>query len=386
VPKAEIITIGTELLLGEIVDTNSRYIARALRDEGVDLYWTSTVGDNVARIAAAVKAGMARSEIIISTGGLGPTVDDPTREAIARAVGVEPEFREDLWQQVIDRFARWGRTPTENNRRQAYIPQGAIPVANPVGTAPAFIVETEKNAIIALPGVPREMEHLMQHEVLPYLRERFNLKGVIKARILHTAGVGESQIDELIGDLEAGSNPTVGLSAHAGQVDVRITAKAESHAEANQLIAGVETELRERLGDMIYGADEDTLEGAALENVREKDWKLTVVEAGLGGRLTQRLADIGDSCFVGGEVLTSPPGAEELEEICRNALETKGAGAAFGVALHTGEEKQDLHLVAITPVKTSQFSRSYGGPPLLASLWAVNLCLDYIRRLRTERS
>lgn len=382
--KAEIITIGTELLLGEIVDTNSRYIARSLRDEGIDLYWTSTVGDNVERIAEAVRAGMARSEIIISTGGLGPTVDDPTREAIAEAVGVETEFREDLWQQVIERFARWGRTPTENNRRQAYVPQGAIAVINPVGTAPAFIVETDKNAIIALPGVPREMEYLMQHEVLPYLRERFNLKGVIKARILHTAGVGESQIDELIGDLEAGSNPTVGLSAHAGQVDVRITAKADSHEEANQSIAGVEAELRERLGDWIYGADEDTLESAALENVREKEWKLTVVEAGLGGHLTQRMADVGSPCFVGGEVLTSPPGVEELEGICQKALEARGAEAALGVSLHTGEEKQDLHLVAITPVKTRRYSRSYGGPPLLATRWAVNMCLDYIRKLKAN--
>jgi nicotinamide-nucleotide amidase len=384
VTKAEIITIGTELLLGEIVDTNSRYIARTLRDGGVDLYWTSTVGDNVERIAEAVRAGMARSEIIISTGGLGPTVDDPTREAIARAVGVETEFREDLWQQVIDRFARWGRTPTENNRRQAYIPQGAIPVKNPVGTAPAFIVETEENAIIALPGVPREMEYLMQHEVLPYLRERFNLKGIIKTRTLHTAGVGESQIDEVIGDLETGSNPTVGLSAHSGQVDVRITAKAESQEEANRLIAGVEVELRERLGEMVYGSDEDTLEGAALENIRKKGWHLTVVEAGLGGRLTQRMAGVGDPYFIGGEVLTSSPDVEELEEICRRALEAKGSETAFGVSLHTGEEKQDLYLVAVTPVKTSRFSRSYGGPPLLATQWAVNMCLDYIRRLKTK--
>jgi nicotinamide-nucleotide amidase len=256
-------------------------------------------------------------------------------------------------------------------------------VKNPGGTAPAFIVETGKNAIIALPGVPREMEYLMQHEVLPYLREHFNLKGIIKACILHTAGVGESQIDELIGDLEAGSNPTVGLSAHAGQVDVRITAKADSSDEANQLIAGVEADLRQRLGEWIYGADEDTLENAALENLREKDWKLTVVEAGLSGHLTQRMADVGSPCFVGGEVLTSSPGVEELEEICRKALEARGTEAAFGVSLHTGEEKQDLHLVAITPVKTRRFSRSYGGPPLLATHWAVNMCLDYIRKLKT---
>ena len=383
-PKAEIISIGTELLLGEIVDTNSRYIARALRDEGVDLYWTSTVGDNPERIAEAVRAGLERSEIIISTGGLGPTIDDPTREAIALAMGVENEFRQELWQQVIDRFARFGREPTENNKRQAFIPKGAIPVENPVGTAPAFIVETKKNAIIALPGVPREMEYLMQHDILPYLRERFELKGIIKARVLHTAGAGESQIDEIIGDLEEGSNPTVGLAAHAGQVDVRITAKADSEEEAKNLIAPVETELRKRLGDWVYGADGDTLESAALANMVEKGWKLVVVEAGLGGRVTQRLADTHDSIFLGGEVLTTQPDIEELEQFCQEYMQSKNADACLGVALHTGAEKQDIQLIALTPIKERKFSRSYGGPPLMAPRWAVSLCLNYVRRLRTE--
>lgn len=383
-PKAEIITIGTELLLGEIVDTNSRYIARALRDEGVDLYWTSTVGDNPERIAEAIRAGLERSEIIISTGGLGPTVDDPTREAVALAMGVENEFREELWQQVIDRFARFDREPTENNKRQAFVPKGAIAVENPVGTAPAFIFETKKNAIIALPGVPREMEHLMQHDILPYLRERFDLKGIIKARVLHTAGAGESQIDEIIGDLEEGRNPTVGLAAHAGQVDVRITAKANSEKEAYQLIEPIETELHKRLGGWIYGADGDTLEGAALANMAEKGWKLVVVEAGLGGRVTQRLADTDDLNFLGGEVLTNRPEVEELEQICREFMEHKNADACLGVALHTGEVKQDLHLIALTPVKERKFSRSYGGPPLMAPRWAVNMCLNYVRRLRLD--
>jgi len=327
---------------------------------------------------------MRRSEIIISTGGLGPTVDDPTREAVALAMGVKTEFPPELWQQVQDRFARFGRAPTENNKRQAYVPQGAVAVENPVGTAPAFIFETEKNAVIALPGVPREMEYLMQHKVLPYLRERFDLKGIIKARILHTAGAGESQIDELIGDLEQGSNPTVGLSAHAGAVDIRITAKADDEARADALIAPVEAEMRQRLGQWIFGADDDTLESAALANMAEKNWKLVVVEAGLGGRLTQKLADTHNEIFGGGEVLTTCPTPEELEEYCRRFIENRGADACLGVALNTGPEKQDLHIVVISPVKARTLSRSYGGPPLMAPRWAVNICLDFIRRLRTE--
>ncbi len=380
-PTAEIITIGTELLLGDIVDTNSRHIARALRDAGVDLYWTSTVGDNPERIAQAIRQALARSEIIITTGGLGPTVDDPTRQAVALAVGVETEYREELWEQIKERFARFGREPTENNKRQAFVPQGAIAVENAVGTAPAFIVETERSAIISLPGVPREMEYLMEHAVLPYLRRRFELRGTIKSRVLHTAGAGESQIDELIGDLEEGRNPTVGLAAHAGQVDVRITAKADSFEEANGLIEPIETKLRERLGEWIYGADDETLEGAALNNLNQKGWKLTVVEAGLEGTLTQRLAAAG-GLFVGGEVLTILPTADELRAFAREYLKSRGADACVGIALRRGPEKQSLDFVLITPVKTRTLSRSYGGPPQMAAQWAVNLSLDLIRRLK----
>src|SRR5512135_2170348 len=138
-PAAEIIAIGTELLLGEIQDTNTRYLARLLRDYGVDLYRTTIVGDNVDRIAHAIRESLSRCQIIITTGGLGPTVDDPTRQAVAMAAGTELEFQPQLWDQIQDRFERFGRNPTENNRRQAYIPRGAIAMENPVGTAPAFI-------------------------------------------------------------------------------------------------------------------------------------------------------------------------------------------------------------------------------------------------------
>ncbi len=209
-PVAEIITIGTELLLGEIVDTNARYLALEMRNLGIDLYRKITVGDNIERIAQALSQGMERSNVIITTGGLGPTVDDPSRQAFARAMGVEIEFRPELWEQIQARFRRFGRAPTENNRRQAYVPQGAIAMENPVGTAPAFIMETAENALIALPGVPREMEYLMQNRREPLPAPALPLTGMIKARLLHTAGVGESQIDDLIGDLEKLDNPTVG--------------------------------------------------------------------------------------------------------------------------------------------------------------------------------
>ena len=379
-PKAEIITIGTEILLGEILDTNARFIARALRDEGIDLFRKTTVGDNVNRIAEAIRQALERAEIVITTGGLGPTVDDPTRQAVAQALGVETEFRPELWEQIQARFKRFGRAPTENNKRQAYIPKGAIAVENRVGTAPAFIFETSERAIVSLPGVPREMEHLMEHAVLPYLRERFELRGIIKARLLHTAGVGESQIDDRIGDLETLSNPTVGLAAHSGQVDVRITAKASSEAEADERIAEIEAILRERLGDWIYGAGEETLEGAALRTLGKKGWKLAVVESGLGGELVRKLAGQAGP-FRGGEVFTERPEPEELQAFMESYRQARGADVGLGVAVYPDGEKQDIYLALSTPEGKREYRRSYGGPPAYAPRWALNLSLDLLRRL-----
>lgn len=377
---AEIITIGTELLLGEIIDTNAPYLARSLRDQGIDLFRKTTVGDNAQRIAQVVREGLERADIILTTGGLGPTVDDPTREAIALALGVETEFRPELWEQIQARFRRFGRLPTENNRRQAYVPRGAIAVENPVGTAPAFISETNNRAIIALPGVPREMEYLMQNAVLPYLRERFQLKGIIKARLLHTAGVGESQIDDRIADLERSNNPTVGLAAHSGQVDVRITAKAESAAAADEMIARVEKLVRDRLGDWIYGADQDSLELAVMQALQRRGWHLAVVEAGLGGELIRRLA-AAQGPFVGGEALPRTPGRDELLAITDSYRQARGAQVGLGVTIQPGPERIEVYMVLITPEGDRQVSRPYGGPASYVARWAVNHCLDLLRKL-----
>jgi len=379
-PSAEIITIGTEILLGEIVDTNAQYLALALRDAGIDLYRKTTVGDNPQRIAQAIQQSLERCQVILTTGGLGPTVDDPTREAVALAMGVETEYHPELWEQIQARFQRFNRLPTENNRRQAYIPCGAIAVENPVGTAPAFIVESGDHAIIALPGVPREMEYLMQNAILPYLRQRYQLKGIIKTRVLHTAGVGESQIDDLIGDLEALSNPTVGLAAHSGQVDVRITVKADSEADANNLIRPIEQALRQRLGDWIYGTDQETLEDVALRAVSSKDWTLVAVEAGLNGNLIRRLAATSGP-FLGGEMLTATASIDELQAFTEAYRQSRQADVALGVAVLPAGDKQEVLLVLVTPERAQQFTRPYGGPPGYAPRWALHHSLDLIRHL-----
>ncbi|NTW44329.1 MAG: hypothetical protein HGB14_07845 [Anaerolineaceae bacterium] len=236
---AEIITIGTELLLGEIQDTNTRFLVRQLRELGINLYRTTMIGDNKDRIADLIKETITRSDLIITTGGLGPTVDDPTREAVALSFNTSLEFDPLIWDQIAARFTLLNRIPTENNKRQAYFPKGAIVIKNPVGTAPAFIVDSGKIVLVSLPGVPSELEYLFQNEVIPFLKQRFELQSTIKVHVLHVSGMGESAVDELIGDLEELANPTVGLLAHSGQIDIRIAASAASEKDAEILISPI---------------------------------------------------------------------------------------------------------------------------------------------------
>jgi competence/damage-inducible protein CinA-like protein len=372
-PSAEIITIGTEILLGEIVDTNTRHLAHTLRGMGVDLYRTITIGDNTERIAESIRNSMERAEIVITTGGLGPTIDDPTREAIAIAVGVDLEFREDLWEQVVETISRYGRKPSENQKRQAYIPKGALPVVNPVGTAPCFIVENDRNAVISLPGVPNEMEHILHETIIPYLQKRFVLDEIIKVRILHCAGLGEGTIDEKITDLEELNNPTVGLAAHTGVVDIRIAAKAKSEQDADTMIAKVENMVRERLGDVIFGVDENTLEEVTLTSVAKRGWTLTAIESGLNGLLALKIPNTASH---------SDLDPASLMDTLRATRTESNADAALGVAVYTEERAAEIALITPSGEKTHRIT--YGGPPRSLPLWAVNLSLNWLRTRAME--
>ena len=287
--NAEIIAIGTEILLGEITDTNSVYLAQKLGSLGINLYFMTSVGDNERRIADAIRIALERADVVITCGGLGPTVDDMTRQAVAVATGRGLTFHQSLLDQIAARFAGFRATMTENNRRQAYLPDDSTVIENPVGTAPSFIVAHQGKFVISLPGVPREMKYLFENSVMPYLRDRYGLS-IIKARVLRTAGIGESMLDDALGhDLLEASNPTVGLAAHAGQVDVRITAKAETEAEADQMIAEFERRIRERVGEYVYGADRDTLDGALVERLRSFHFRVAVLEAGLPPTVSKRI-------------------------------------------------------------------------------------------------
>ena len=382
-PSAEIITIGTELLLGEIVDTNTRYIARVLRGMGVDLFRTITIGDNIERIADAIRNSMKRAEIVITTGGLGPTVDDPTREAVARAAGVDLEFREDLWEQVVETISRYGRKPSENQKRQAYAPKGALGIKNPVGTAPCFIVENpplpagegrvRECVVISLPGVPNEMEHILHESVIPYLQKRFDLKEIIKIKVLHCAGLGEGMIDEKIADLEKLSNPTVGLAAHTGVVDIRIAAKAKNEAAADEMIANIERNVRERLGEAVFGADEDKLEDAALNAVAGRGWSLIGLESNLNGLLARKIPHTASASN-----LQSP----DLLKSLREARASSNSDAALGIVLN--QESRSADFALITPKGEKTHRITYGGPPRSLPNWSVNLALDWLRRRALE--
>jgi nicotinamide-nucleotide amidase len=376
--RTEVISVGTELLLGEITDTNATHIACALREIGVDLLYRSTVGDNEIRIAEVVDAALARVDVVIINGGLGPTVDDVTREGIARATGRPLVFREDLLAQVKARFDALGVRMSENNRRQAYIPEGAEPITNPVGTAPIFILETGRGVVIVLPGVPGEMRTLLEREIIPWLQAHLEAPAVIRSHTLRTVGVGESRIDSKIGDLMHGHNPTVGLAAHSGQTDIRITAKAANEAEAEALIAPVEAEIRRRLGDWIYGTGEATIEEAVSAMLVERGATLVIHERGTGGLLAERLRQAGLPFICDDRAEAQPP-SQEAAEALRQAH-----GTTYGLVAAVDSDAGTL--VAAAGPEGGQ-ERRYPWTDRIRTdtpIWAATLGLALLRRLITH--
>ncbi len=288
--RGEIVAIGTELLLGDLIDTNSAWIARQLKAVGVNIHFKSTVGDNLDRMASVIGQAHGRSQVVITTGGLGPTVDDLTREAVAKVMGVELEFRQDLYDYIDAYFLRRGFKMTENNRKQAFVPAGGTVIENPRGTAPCFYCEDEKGIILVSPGVPVEMRYIIGERAVPIIKEKFSLGEVIRTRVLKTCGLGESRVDQIIGDLFRSSvNPSIGVLAHPGQVDVRITAMAANIEEADRMIDGLEAKVRELLGDSIYGVGEVTLDEVVAGMLAEKGKTLAVLETNTGGNILQRL-------------------------------------------------------------------------------------------------
>ena len=332
--KAEIVAVGSELLLGQTVDTNSAYMAQQLTTIGVDVHFKSTVGDNLERIKTTLQNALSRADFVLTTGGIGPTLDDLTREAVAEVTGKPLVFNQALCDQINDFFTRLGRKMSENNRKQAFIPEGAIPIENPVGTAPGFIVEHGSRAIASVPGVPHEMRHFMEHSILPYLRQKMGVREIIVSRVLKLFGIGESLVDEKIADLIArGTNPTIGLLAHTqiGEIHIRLTAKAEEKPAAQAMNATLELQIRERLDSFIFGVDDETYEGVLTRLLHDSGLTLAVAETGYGSSIIQTLKGLaGSDRFLKlGVTLTAPAMGTALPGIPAGAL---GGTAILGEA------------------------------------------------------
>jgi len=362
VASAEIITVGTELLLGQLVDTNTTFIAKALADAGIDVHRETSVGDNAARIAAAAREALGRADCVIIAGGLGPTVDDLTRDGAAAATGRALELHEASLERIKAMFARLGRPMAENNARQAMMPAGAIVLDNDQGTAPGFIVEEDGRALIAVPGVPREMKEMITQQVVPWLVKRYGVEATIVTRVLNTIGLGESDLDARIADLfHAGVNPSIAVLAHYGQVDVKLTAKAATRAEAIAMLDELEPRIRERLPDCVYAVDGGPIEQVVGELLRARAWTLATAESCTGGRIATMLTSVPGSSdyYLGGVVSYANEAKLDFLDVAPDLIEQHGAvSAEVATAMAVGVQ---AHLRASCAIAVTGVAGPGGG-------------------------
>jgi nicotinamide-nucleotide amidase len=375
--RCEVLAIGTELLLGQIVDTNSAWIGEQLAESGIDSFEHRVVGDNQARIVAALRDMLSRADAVIVCGGLGPTQDDLTRDAIAEVMGVALERRGDLVEQIAAMFKVRARDMPQNNLRQADVPAGADPIPNPIGTAPGLRCPVGDKVVYAVPGVPYEMQRMVTEHVIPDLLERAGEQAVIVSRSLKTWGTSESGLAEQIAHrVDAQTNPTIAFLARGIEgLVVRITAKAPTRAEAEALVAAEERELRAILGDLVFGVDEDTMEHSVVRGLARHGWTLGVAESVTGGLVGARIVDVpGASAVFRGSVVSyatdvkrgvlgvraesvvSTEAAGEMAEAARRVLGADVGIAATGVA---GPTEQDGR-----PVGTVCFGLALPGLPV----------------------
>lgn len=356
--KAEILSIGTELLLGQITDTNAAWLAQQLPLLGIDLFFISQVGDNRSRLTETLERAFKRADVVICTGGLGPTEDDVTREAISDLLGEPMEVQPELEATLRARFQSRGiGDMPERNIKQATLIRSAQVLLNPVGTAPGWLVEQNNHIIICMPGVPHEMKTMWEQQAVPLLRGR--LPGeIILSRTLKILGKGESAVEEMVQDFIASTNPTLATYAKNDGVHLRITAKSADEATARDLIFETEIKLRERLGTYVYGQDDDTIEGVIGNMMLDRNMTLAAMEVGTGGALSSMLSDAPNSVqfFRGGlvsqqrmmlagwgvdreliesQTLMSKAVAEAMATTARQAL---GADAGLAICAATGPE------------------------------------------------
>ena len=361
--KAEIISIGTELLLGEIADTDGAYLAGQLPQLGIDLYWISQVGDNQARLVEVLRRAWQRSELILTTGGLGPTDDDLTRQAVAEMLGEKLEVDPSLEKWLRERFAQWGTEMPLSNLRQANIIPSVEPIPNAWGTAPGWWLEKDGRILVAMPGPPRELQEMWQEKVQPRLQQFSS--SIILSKTFKTLGLSEAKLGEMVSPMLSAANPTLGIYAKVDGIHLRLTAKAASQEKAERMVAEGEASIRALVDEHIWGTNDDTLEIATGRLLMDKGLSLAAMEDYSGGWLTASLTDLPESLtfFRGGLIATSdaakiafgveadiisrygavsPEVAQAMAEAARTLL---GADVAIGI---TGIEVTEARPTGIT--------------------------------------
>ena len=363
--SAEIVTIGTEILLGHLLDTNSVHVARVLADHGVDVFAKHSVGDNADRLAAMLDDALSRADGVVTTGGLGPTVDDLTKDAVGRAVGKKLVLHEPSLRAIEERFRSFNRPMTANNERQAFLPEGCIVLDNPHGTAPGFVALRDDGKFVAcMPGVPREMRPMLAEKLIPWLVQRFALRTAIYTKTLHTVGIGESDLDRRVEDLfRTLENPKIAMLAHGFRVDVKIMAKASSREEADAMIAPVADEVRRRIGNGYYGDDDLTLAGAIVEKLAARGMTLATAESCTGGSVASAIVEVAGASRVyrGGAVAYANDVKRDLLDVPEETLATAGAvSEETAVAMARGARRRFGVDVAIA---TTGVAGPDGGTP-----------------------
>ena len=304
--RAEIISVGTELLLGEITDTNASFLASQLPLLGIDLYWISQVGDNRARLVEVLRRAWQRSDLILVTGGLGPTEDDLTREAIAEMLGEKLRIEPDLEREIREFFAQRNLEMSPSNLKQATLIPSAEALHNMRGTAPGWWLEKDKRTLVAMPGPPGEMQRMWHVEILPRMRQRFS-GAIIFSKTFKTFGLSEAKVGEVVSPLLSSANPTLAVYAKEDGIHLRLTAKAQDQKQAEEMIARGEADVRSILGEYIWGTDNDTLEAVAGHILAERGLSLAVMESGTGGLLADTITNVSGASayFKGGLVAYS---------------------------------------------------------------------------------
>lgn len=406
--QAEVLSVGTELLLGQTVNTDTTIVAKALSMLGIDLLYAAVVGDNVKRLEKAVHDALERSDILITTGGLGPTGDDLTKETVAAAAGKALALHEPSYKRLMEYFARGGLS--ENQIKQAMLPEGCTVLQNDNGTAPGCAFQTAAGKLVVmLPGPPSELEPMLQNYAVPYLAQFQS--AVIASHSVHVFGRGEAAVAEMIADLTENSNPTAAPYAKEGEMFVRVTAKAATEAEADALCAPVIEEIRRRVGSFVYSVDVDSLEALVVDTLRAAGKTLATAESCTGGLLAKRITDVaGSSDVFGMGCVTYANGVKEkLLGVPHETLEAYGAvseetaramaegivrasGSDIGVGITgiagpgggTAEKPVGLVYIALSDGKSTWVAKRQPAGRMKSREWhrhcAASKALDMVRR------